>query len=190
MAAQRQTIQQVVNPLGTKRNSFGNSLCRLLCSSLAAAVLLTTATVGCNSGDIEWNPVRWFPSDDKTPPKRLTARPACFIAGVPVPSGFDKNEKNSSYEEIGGVRVARQLYVGYAEVYAIREFYKEQMPTMGWQQVSYFDSKGSSSLRFRNATEECTINIEPTGFMTRSHIKVDVKPITNVSEPPTRRPMP
>jgi len=93
--------------------------------------------------------------------------------------------------ESGGTRFARQEYVGYAEPHVIRNFYKEQMPLMGWREVSSHDVKGRMSLRFESSTEECTVTIEPTGWFNRSTIQVVVKPFSrNASEPPPRRPMP
>jgi hypothetical protein len=151
--------------------------------------LLLLAAAGCNnSGSDRGN---WFSKQDNDTPKTLSPRSAAFLAGVPVPRGFDKDERASDSVEGAGVRFARQQYVGYADAYAIREFYKEQMPLSGWQEVTTSDNKGTTVIRFESSNEECTVTIEPTGFFNRSRIKVFVKPFKrNVSEPPAKRPMP
>jgi hypothetical protein len=128
---------------------------------------------------------------DSDAPTRLTARSGSYLAGVPVPKGFDIAERVTDSYEGAGMRFARQQYVGSADPYAVREFYKEHMPNSGWQYVSCHDIKGSTSIRFESGTEECAIIIEPGGFFNRTRIQVIVKPFKRgVSEPPPRRPMP
>lgn len=122
---------------------------------------------------------------------RLSPRSVPFLTGVPVPSGFKISDPRTDTSESGGVRFARQEYAGYADPYAVREFYREQMPVMGWREVSSHDVKGKQFLRFESNNEECNVTIEPTAWFNYTTIQIVVKPFTrSVSEPPARRPMP
>lgn len=122
---------------------------------------------------------------------RLSPRSVPYLNGVPVPSGFRLVERLTDAYESGGARFARQEYTGSADRSAIREFYKEQMPLLGWREISSHDIKGRLSMRFENQNEECNVTIEPTGWFNRSTIQVVVKPFNrSVSQPPAKRPMP
>ncbi|MBI4578714.1 MAG: hypothetical protein HY718_03375 [Planctomycetes bacterium] len=122
---------------------------------------------------------------------RLTPRTVPYLTGVAVPSGFSMNKRGSDTRESGGVRFARHEYAGYADPHAIQEFYKEQMPLMGWREISAQEVKGRISIRFESGNEECTVMIEPIVFFSRTEIQVIVNPFNrNPSEPPPRRPMP
>jgi hypothetical protein len=122
---------------------------------------------------------------------RLAPRSVPYLNGVPVPSGFRVSERLTDAYESGGVRFARQEYVGSSDPAAIREFYKEQMPLLGWNEISSHDIKGRLSMRFETKSEECNLTIEPDGWFSRSRIQVVVKPFNrSVSQPPAKRPMP
>jgi hypothetical protein len=152
---------------------------------LAGVVLLIAA--GCNQFDQVGS---WGRKPDG-PVKRLPAKSVPYLNGVPVPSGFTMSERLTDAYESGGVRFARQEYVGFADREEIREFYKEQMPVLGWREISSHDIKGRISMRFETASEECTLTIESAGMFNRSVIQVVVKPFNrNTAEPPIRRPMP
>jgi hypothetical protein len=151
--------------------------------TLVAAAALFFGT-GCQ------NSPNWF-AKKEAGISRLNARSVSYLSGVPVPSGFQIAERLTDAYESGGVRFARQEYAGHAEPAAIREFYKEQMPLVGWREISSHDIKGRLSMRFENNHEECNLTIEPTGWFNRSTIQVVVKPFKrSASEPPAKRPMP
>ncbi len=123
--------------------------------------------------------------------KRIGPRGTPYLTGVPVPEGFSLVEKNTEDYESGAQRWARHLYRGYAEQAAVRNFYREQMPLVGWNRVSDQNVKGTLTLRFENASESCTVQIAPTGFLNRCTIQIVVMPFSrNSMEPPVRRPMP
>lgn len=122
---------------------------------------------------------------------RLSPRSVPYLTGVPVPSGFQISDRSTDAKESGGVRFARHEYLGHAEPPSIREFYKEQMPLLGWREISSHDFKGRLSMRFENNHEECNLTIEPAGWFNRSSIQVVVSPFKrSASEPPAKRPMP
>ncbi len=150
---------------------------------MAGVVLLMAAS--CNQLQQPWS------DKNDRPIPRLTPKSVPYLNGVPVPSGFELSERLTDAYESGGVRFARQEYAGYANRTSIREFYKEQMPPLGWREISAHDVKGRISMRFETSTEECSLTVEPAGWFDRSVIQVVVKPFNrNSSEPPTRRPMP
>lgn len=141
---------------------------------LAAAMMLT----GCDA-------------NKKDGVSRLTPRSVPFLTGVPVPVGFTLQDRMTDAYESGGIRFARQEYLGSADVTTVREFYREQMPLLGWTEISSQDIKGRAMLRFEDKKEECTVMIDPSGWLNRSNIQVVIKPFNrNPSEPPPRRPMP
>jgi hypothetical protein len=154
----------------------------------AAWALITAAALLSGTGC--QNSPNWFAKKDAGI-SRLNARSVPYLSGVPVPSGFQIAERLTDAYESSGVRFARQEYAGNAEPAAIREFYREQMPLLGWREISSHDIKGRLSMRFENNHEECNLTIEPAGWFSRSSIQVVVKPFKrSASEPPAKRPMP
>ena len=122
---------------------------------------------------------------------RLSPRGVPYLTGVAVPAGFTLVDKYSEDYESGAQRTARHRYRGNANVPAIRNFYRDQMPLMGWNRVSEQNVKGTVSLRFEKPSESCTVQITPTGLFNWSTIQVVVMPYNrNPTEPPSRRPMP
>lgn len=144
---------------------------------LAALVILAGLTAGCGGGDGAI--------------KRLNPRDAPYLEGVPVPKGFRLDSRGTEQLESGGVRVARHVYVGSADPYAVRDFYQEQMPLLGWNRVSGPDIvRERISLRFEKRHEECTVEITG-GLFGRSTIEVIVRPFSRAASPePPKRLMP
>lgn len=149
---------------------------------LALAVVGLGGTVGC--GDKSENGVA-----------RINPRSTPFLTGVPVPEGFSLVDRSTEDYESGGRRWARHAYRGSAEQLAVRNFYREQMPLLGWTLVSDQNVKGVMSIRFENPDEACTIQIERENFlfMNRCTVQVILMPLSRVSQeqqPPPRRPVP
>ena len=120
---------------------------------------------------------------------RLSPRGVPFLSGVPVPAGFDLVDKNTEDYESGGRRWARHCYRGHAPLHAVRNFYREQMPLLGWSRVSDQNVKETVSIRFEKKNESCTVRIEPTGAFNRCTMQVLVMPFSRTpTEPPPRRP--
>ena len=103
-----------------------------ICLALLAGVFLA----GCGDGQEE-------------AVARLNPRGVPFLTGVPVPTGFQLVDRNTEDYESGGRRWARHCYRGHAELVAVRNFYREQMPLMGWNLISDQNVKGTLSIRFR-----------------------------------------
>ncbi len=141
------------------------------------AVLLVAALAGCgdkSSGGVQ----------------RLSPRGTPYLDGVPVPANFRLIEKMTEDYESGAQRTARHEYRGFANAQAVRNFYREQMPLVGWTRVSDQNVKGVVSLRFEKRNEACTVQIEP-GWFNYTTIRAIVNPFnrTAPSEPP-KRPVP
>lgn len=119
---------------------------------------------------------------------RLSPRSVPYLSGVAVPEGFRLADQMSEDYETGVVRFARHNYVGSADTHAIRTFYREQMPLLGWNRVSDQQVKGRITIRFEKQNEVCTVEIEPSGVLGRTTIQVIVKPFhRSPSEPPRRK---
>jgi hypothetical protein len=80
--------------------------------------------------------------------------------------------------------------VGSADPHAIRTFYREQMPLLGWDRVSDQQVKGRITLRFEKRNEVCTVEIEDAGMVSRTKIQVIVKPFHRSPMEPPRRNLP
>ncbi|MHC4441484.1 MAG: hypothetical protein ACYTF1_13770 [Planctomycetota bacterium] len=122
--------------------------------------------------------------------KRLKPRQTPFLNDVPVPQGFKLIDKMTEDYESGGQRMARHEYRGYADQYRVREFYKEQMPIMGWNLVSDQNVKGIITLRFENKFEFCSVTLSPTGWFDRSTIRVIINPFKRTQNEPPKRTRP
>ncbi len=120
---------------------------------------------------------------------RLNPREAPYLEGVPVPGGFKLVSRQSTDYESGGQRSALHVYEGWADPAAIRSFYREQMPMMGWGKVSDQSVEGVVTLRFEKQSEACIVEIKPTGLLRWTKIQVSVSPFSRArtsSEPPRR----
>jgi hypothetical protein len=159
-----------------RRTHFNRLACAsMLIAGLTCSAILLAAGCGDNADGVT----------------RLSPRGVPYLTGVAVPAGFTLVEKNTEDYESGAQRWARHLYRGNAGVTAVRNFYRDQMPLMGWNRVSEQNVKGTVSLRFEKPSESCAVQIAPTGFFNWSTIQVVVMPFSrNPTEPPSRRPMP
>ena len=125
---------------------------------------------------------------DQKAGKRLSPRGTPYLDGVAVPAGFTLVNKMVDAYESGGVRYARHEYRGAGDPYAVRDFYREQMPSLGWNRVSDQDVKGRITIRFEKQYEDCTVNIERGTWFGTTDVQVIVKPFSRSAspEPPKR----
>ena len=128
--------------------------------------------------------------DSKEGVARLSPRGVPFLDGVAVPAGFKLVDKMTQDYESGGQRMARHEYRGHADPHAIRNFYREQMPLLGWNRVSDQNVKGTITIRFEKQDESCTVQIQSTGAFNRSSIQVIVMPFKRTPMEPPKRPLP
>lgn len=141
---------------------------------LAATLSFATGCSGEKNGGVE----------------RLKPRGVPYLDGVPVPANFSLVDKMSEDHESGAQRTARHEYRGFANPEAVRAFYREQMPLMGWSRVSDRNVKGTISIRFEKRNEACTIQIEPN-MINYTTVRATIDPFnrTTITEPP-KRPVP
>lgn len=81
------------------------------------------------------------------------------LADVPVPVGFRLQERSCEDWSSGAIRYVRHRYLGKADKYAVRKFYREQMPLLRWSAVSEGQVSGRHTLRFKRPKESCTITV-------------------------------
>jgi hypothetical protein len=95
---------------------------------------------------------------------RLVSSQMQYEKDIPIPEGFGLSEDACEDQSTGTRRLyLRHIYEGEAHSkYAVRKFYREQMPRARWHLVSDGNVKGVYTLRFEKGTEACTIRITDT----------------------------
>jgi hypothetical protein len=106
---------------------------------------------------------------------RLLASAKPYEADIPIPTGFKLVDEASEDRSTGMSRLyLRHLYRGQADKYAVRGFYREQMPLARWVKVSDGNVAGRISLRFEKGNESCTIDIREVPGHMRSTTEIQV----------------
>lgn len=123
-------------------------------------------------------------------PATLKPRGVPFIDDVPVPGGFTLVDKQTLKYESAGVRLAWQEYRGGSERHAVRRFYREQMPSYGWNLINDQEFKETITIRFTKKDEECTVSISPSGMFGQTSVEVKLCPIQRTPLEPPKRPLP
>jgi hypothetical protein len=161
---------------------WNRSLKRKVASAAVLCVLTVSLFAGCKDGKLT------FVSTNKSGGMdRLSPRGVAFLEEVAVPDGFKLVESHSMDHESAGQRMARHEYQGKGDPFAVRNFYRQQMPQMGWERVSDQSVKGVITMRFEKRREVCTVQIRAAEFG-RSVINVEVVPFSRTSlEPPKQR---
>ncbi len=106
---------------------------------------------------------------------RLVASARPYELDLPIPIGFKLLDSASEDHSTGVARLyLRHLYVGRADKYAVRNFYREQMPLSRWSKVSDQNIRGVCTLRFEKGSESCTVDIRESGrgLSTRTEVQV------------------
>ncbi len=113
-----------------------------------------------------------------------------FERDIPVPAGFSLVEQASEDRSTGTSRLyLRHVYTGDADKYAVRNFYREQMPLARWTKVSDGSVKGDFSMRFEKGNESCTVAItdEKKAIRTKTRVQVVIAREERGQTPPTSR---
>jgi len=127
------------------------------------ALLACSLTWGCSQNDSGTQQVRLVSSTRAPEPD------------IPIPAGFQLVDEASEDRSTGVSRLyLRHLYVGKADKYAVRNFYREHMPLARWQKVSDGNVRGVCTLRFEKGSESCTVDIRDagTGMGRRTQIQI------------------
>jgi len=129
--------------------------------------------------------------DSKGPDvSRLNPRGVPYLEGVPVPERFELVVDMVMDREAGGQRMAKHTYRGRADVHAVRNFYREQMPLMGWDRVSDQNFQGNITIRFEKQNEVCTVEIKSAGGFSQTEVTVIVGPFNRTPLQPPKQPVP
>ncbi|HUU93888.1 MAG TPA: hypothetical protein VM238_22065 [Phycisphaerae bacterium] len=81
------------------------------------------------------------------------------LQDVPVPAGFKFNTDQSSDRAVGGFRFVRHLYEGGATVRQVSEFYRRNMPPLGWQMLEENFVSGRRRLLYDKGNDTCHISV-------------------------------
>lgn len=115
---------------------------------------------------------------------QLAQRVNPYIADVPVPKGFERNVKESTYSSTTKARRILDVYEGGADPIKVRNFYKSYMPAQKWE----FDDESLSgsiyTLNFSKGDERCTIIVckrNEGGLFnpTEARVKIEAKAESN-----------
>ena len=108
----------------------------------------------------------------------LTASPRPYESDIPLPTGFRLVDRSSEDWSGGRLRYLRHRYVGRADKYAVRRFYREQMPLVRWTPKGDGNVNGHVTLWFSRDAESCSITIEDdrTSFSRRVAVEVIITP--------------
>ncbi len=100
---------------------------------------------------------------------------------VPIPAGFVMVDQASEDRSTGSSRLyLRHVYEGRADKYAIRNFYRQEMPLSRWTRVSDGNIKGVINMRFEkgsrfeNGSESCTVTISDGSKTYNSGVLIQV----------------
>lgn len=93
-------------------------------------------------------------------PTLLESRAQPYVADIPVPAGFQRDERKSTYAYTAGTRSVKDFYRGEADMLAVCNFYKHHMPMSNWETKD--ESLGNTVylLTYRKGNEQCEIRIE------------------------------
>lgn len=106
---------------------------------------------------------------------RLIASAKPYEPDIPIPNGFKLVDPASEDRSTGVSRLyLRHLYTGQADKYAVRSFYREQMPLARWTMVSAGNVRGVCTLRFEKGNESCDIEIRDAGKGLGRHTEIQV----------------
>ncbi|MCG3137175.1 MAG: hypothetical protein HJJLKODD_01018 [Phycisphaerae bacterium] len=110
-----------------------------------------------------------------TTPQRVIPQERAFFSDVPLPVGFNINDRASEDRMSGERRIyVRHVYEGRGEAYAIRSFYLEQMPQYQWQVVSVGNTGGMHTIRLTKERESCTITVSAFTTRWRDGVRVEI----------------
>ena len=81
------------------------------------------------------------------------------LRDVPVPAGFKFKTGQSSDRAVGGFRLVRHLYEGGATVRQVSEFYRRNMPVLGWRMIEENFVSGRRRLLYDKGNDTCHISV-------------------------------
>ena len=94
------------------------------------------------------------------------------IGDLPLPAGFTEVEAATGFDS-GQGRLVMLRAEGAATSQAVRAFYLESLPPLGW---SFSPSSDGGALLFRRGREQLTLNMSEHGERTRVTAQLVVRP--------------
>jgi hypothetical protein len=127
---------------------------------MVGMLCLAALIVGCET---VW-PLRTQTDDGQTlshpPGPGLVASQASKIADVPIPVGFlAVASRSNSYVPPSGPRVVNHTYQGIATVTDATRFYRQQLPSHGWQFIRERSDGSITSMVYVKGQEELTVQV-------------------------------
>ena len=144
-------------PPGRSSDEMTSAARQTMC--LLAAVWLAAVACGPSTGDA----------------MRIMAQQRPYFPDVPVPMGFQLVPDASEDSMTGRRRLyARHVYVGRADIYAVKNFYQDRMPQYKWHMVNDIHVAGVHDMRFEKGQESCSIRISPpkSGWGGKVHVQI------------------
>ncbi|MGA2266519.1 MAG: hypothetical protein ABSH10_08850 [Phycisphaerae bacterium] len=133
--------------------------------------LAVAAAAGCNR-QTENEPSS--SSNGPPSPPELAAMTRPPIPDLPVPVGFDLDQKYSRNLAAAGIRWVDHLYKGSPDKFAVARFYRRQMPINRWTLVTEMFSTGSLKLDFEKQNERCHITVSDGSLFNPTYIRVEL----------------
>lgn len=116
------------------------------------------------------------PGQRKDQAVRLVPKSRPYERDIPLPTRFMMVERAMEDHSTGQSRIyLRHVYSGRADKFAVRRFYREQMPLLRWAKVSDSALKGDFEMRFAKGNEVCVIRIVDEGNILGNKTLVHVR---------------
>jgi hypothetical protein len=145
-------------------------------------VLLMAAAViaGCNNKKMEDSGES---SSEASVELVAQARPP--IPDLPVPIGFDLDQRRSRNLAAAGVRWIDHLYKGKADKFSVARFYRRQMPLTRWTLVTEMFAKGNLTLDFERQADRCHVTMSDGSLFHPTYVHVELWTAGRVPTPPS-----
>lgn len=102
----------------------------------------------------------------------VSARP--YDADIPLPVGFRIVDRSNEEWASGPIRYLRHQYLGGGDRFAVRRFYRRQMPLIRWIAVEDNQIDGRIAMRFRRGGESCRVIIESRRSWLSQRVRIEV----------------
>ncbi len=103
---------------------------------------------------------------------KASARP--YDVDIPLPVGFRIVDRSSEEWASGPIRFVRHQYFGRGDRFAVRRFYRRQMPLIRWTAVEESQLDGRIAMRFRRGDETCRVIIDSRRSWLSQRIRIEV----------------
>jgi|GEM_PF-4770683 len=113
-------------------------------------------------------------SGESNPGMELDAIAKPPLADLPVPTGFEIDDRHSRSFDSGVARLVDHLYWGSASKFAVARFYKKAMVARKWRFISETFSLGEQTLQFKRPGEACRVRIASGSWLHPTKVKLEL----------------